>query len=132
MNKDAILATISVPTSFTNQRVSDLLCSAIEGGSDYWIDSLKRVGVPSFQKGGPQFLSEVPFVEGGALAVTCENPNAEGDMTVQITPSVMAAGLQLLADKYPKHFRDFVDENDDADTADVWLQLCMFGEVVFS
>jgi hypothetical protein len=40
-------------------------------------------------------------------------------------------GLQLMADKYPRHFADFVGENEDASTGDVFLQLCLFGELVY-
>ena len=29
------------------------------------------------------------------------------------------------------HWRNFINENDDAETADVWFQLAVFGEVVY-
>jgi hypothetical protein len=43
----------------------------------------------------------------------------------------MVRGLQLMADKYPNHFADFMQENDDATTSDVFLQLSVFGELIF-
>jgi hypothetical protein len=39
--------------------------------------------------------------------------------------------LALMAEKEPRHFGDFMGENDDATTSDVFLQLCLFGEVVY-
>jgi hypothetical protein len=45
--------------------------------------------------------------------------------------SEIEKGLSLMAEAYSKHFSDFIEENDDADTADTFLQLCLFGEVVF-
>ena len=39
--------------------------------------------------------------------------------------------LDLMAEKYPRHYKDFVDENEDADTGDVFIQLFVFGEVIY-
>ena len=43
----------------------------------------------------------------------------------------MRHGLHLMSVKYPNHFADVMDENDDADTGDVFLQLSLYGEIVF-
>jgi hypothetical protein len=43
----------------------------------------------------------------------------------------LAKGLQTMAEKYPRHFADFVAENDDADTGDVFLQCVVLGDVVY-
>jgi hypothetical protein len=42
-------------------------------------------------------------------------------------------GKELLAtdERYSHHYADVLNENDDADTGDVFLQLCLFGEVVY-
>jgi hypothetical protein len=36
-----------------------------------------------------------------------------------------------MRDQYPRHFADLVGEDDDAITGDVWLQLAVFGEVIY-
>jgi hypothetical protein len=41
-------------------------------------------------------------------------------------------GLKVMAEKYPHHWQDFVSENDDAITGDVFLQCCLFGEIVYA
>jgi hypothetical protein len=41
------------------------------------------------------------------------------------------SGLQVMADKYPKHFADFMSEEDDCVTADVFLQCCLFGDIIY-
>ena len=33
--------------------------------------------------------------------------------------------------EYPSHYADLVEENDDAETGDIWLQLAVFGEVIY-
>jgi hypothetical protein len=33
--------------------------------------------------------------------------------------------------EYPYHYADLVEGNDDAETGDVWLQLAVFGELIY-
>ena len=40
-------------------------------------------------------------------------------------------GLRLMKKEYPHHYADLVEENDDAITGDVWLQLAVFGELIY-
>ena len=40
-------------------------------------------------------------------------------------------GLTIMAKKYPKHFADFLKDDADGDTGDVFLQCCVFGEVIY-
>lgn len=40
-------------------------------------------------------------------------------------------GIQVMADKYPKHFSNFMNENDDAETGDIFVQCCLFGKIVY-
>lgn len=49
----------------------------------------------------------------------------------RITIADVRNGLKLMRDKYPYHFADLVSENDDLYTGDVWLQLAVFGEVIY-
>jgi hypothetical protein len=36
-----------------------------------------------------------------------------------------------MRDQYPRHYADLVEENDDAITGDVFLQLAVFGELIY-
>ena len=40
-------------------------------------------------------------------------------------------GLAIMADKYPKHMNDMINENFDAITGDVLLQCIVFGDVIY-
>lgn len=40
-------------------------------------------------------------------------------------------GVEVMQKKYPRHFADWLSQNDDATTADVYLQCCLFGEAIF-
>ena len=48
-----------------------------------------------------------------------------------LTPEKIANGLRLLATEYPKHFGWFVDSDEDADTGDFFLQLALFGKIIY-
>lgn len=48
-----------------------------------------------------------------------------------ITLEDVKKGLELMRDQYPRHWADLVEEQDDAITGDVWLQLAVFGEVIY-
>jgi hypothetical protein len=48
-----------------------------------------------------------------------------------ITIAEVKKGLELMRDEYPSHYADLVEEQDDAITGDVWLQLATFGELIY-
>ncbi len=48
-----------------------------------------------------------------------------------LTLGKIKKGLTIMAKKYPKHFASILEENTDADTADVLLQCALFGELIY-
>jgi len=40
-------------------------------------------------------------------------------------------GLSLMAEKYSEDFANFLSQNDDANTSDIFLQLALYAEVIF-
>lgn len=139
--QDAVaFASIKARWTITTKQVRSLLCSALEGGSNYWIANIKRSLAPdesiaNFREGGkyqepndywhPDQI--IPTVEGCYLLVT-----ADDDKEYRLGLAELKKGLQLMAEKQPNHWRDFITENDDAITGNVFLQMCLFGEVVYS
>ena len=113
------------------ERVSDLLCDAFEGGSNYWY-LLQDYKLPPGKKGKDFKFPhiEVPLFEGGSVIVDAPGDKEHSGKLLNL--EAIQKGLQLLHDLYCNHFNDLLTDNDDADTGDVFLQLCLFGEVVFS
>ena len=101
---------IKIPTD----RISDLLINAINGGINYWCSECSSNEDVSKLKSEPDTFTEDE--EGKVHTLTYEK---------------MIAGLRLMAEKYPGHFGDFMSHNDDASTADVFIQLCLFKDVVY-
>jgi len=129
--------------------VANLLVTAIEGGSNYWyyiVEYNKPEGVdtsPDWNWAGdkdpaPSYI-RYAMTEGYSITIADMEENDELDpddestwgTTYKLDLKAMEAGLQIMAEKYYRHFKDFIEENYDAETADVFLQCCCFGEAVY-
>jgi hypothetical protein len=145
--------TVTVKQEIPLKRIQDLLCCAFEGGSNYWytiVEFVKPAELKVRTEEGEIFRHlDYPVNEGGAVVVgdreewypyRMEKERAEHlkesfdkpePKKYRLDLEAIDRGLQLMADKYPRHFADFVGENEDASTGDVFLQLCLFGELVY-
>ena len=119
--------TINIPL----RRIADLLCTAFEGGVGYWC-TIVGYDEPANSK---KFLDEDRIYKyadyplcGGA--VHCEITETEGEQK-RLDGTAIIEGLKIMAEKYPRHFSNFISENEDAETGDVFLQCCLLGEVEF-
>jgi len=135
--------TTEKPTSFKittqvdvpMQRVADLLCCAFEGGSNYWCHIKVKKAPEQFTfrympdlSDKPTSYTDYPTNRGGYLIVgDVEEEQEDGLLDL----GTIRFGLQTMADRYPRHWQDFIDDNEDAATGDVFLQCCLWGEVVF-
>lgn len=152
---------MKVEIEMPEERIQDLLCNALEGGSNYWYlieryhypnkcPKCGRVTLDSYCKGtgkhmkfheetatvkatkedlGIEFAHiELPFRGGWIEFSDLEDEEAEHK---NLTLEAIQRGVKILAEKYPRHFGDWIGENDDAITGDVFLQCCLFGEVIY-
>lgn len=122
----------TVKQTVSDERVKDLVITAFEGGSNYWYLILGYEG----DTAGVEFKHcDMPFKEGGAVIVCDKHEEYEvGEENVKrhkLNRESIQRGLEVMAEKYPRHMADFLKEQDDADTGDVFLQCCLFGEVIF-
>lgn len=126
---------VNVKHEISLERISSLLCSAFEGGSNYWyqIDKFIKPKNLSFRTDEDQIFRHLdyPLNEGGALIIS----DIEGDLNEppwkRLDLDAIKKGLQIMAEKYPRHMGDFLNDNDDADTGDVFLQCCLFGDAIY-
>lgn len=115
--KDDVI-NVTVPVDIPKERIISLFITACEGGSNYWCKELTP-------KGSEDMDAYEAMLEGFVLIDGYENKKHN------VTPKKIREALILMATKYPEHFADMLSENDDADTADVFLQLCTFKELVY-
>ena len=110
-------------TKVTRERISDLLCNAFEGGSNYWVGQLKIL---------EEGLTDSKYAHDQiAYGATVKLYDDEAETTYIIGAAQVQRGLARLAEDYTHHWIDFINENDDATTGDVFLQCIVFGEVIY-
>ena len=133
---------ITTTHEITPRRIADLMVTAIEGGIGYWCSGVKlrSAGDVNFDRvhKGPWYDNPEVY-ENPELKI--EVIEAEGsDGTENVTHTIglkeMEKGFVLLQTFGADHckgycWRDFLNDNEDAITADVWLQLATFGELVY-
>jgi hypothetical protein len=134
--KSANTIVVNAPVEISHRRIGYLLCSAFEGGSNYWYEIQEFIKPPGFhfQLDKDQVFRHIdyPLNEGGALVIGIKDDfEDETDETWRLDTASLTKGLVTMAQKYPRHWGDFIQENDDAETADVFLQCCLFGEIVY-
>lgn len=104
---------ISVP----EKRIVDMFISACEGGSNYWCSKVTPIG-----KSKDAYKAMLK----GFKAV-----DNDSKKTYVVDPVMIDKALTIMAQKHGRHFSDLLAENDDAITADVFFQLCVFGDVIY-
>jgi hypothetical protein len=72
---------------------------------------------------------EYPLLPGGAVTFQA-GPDAPVTECVLNLDSINR-GFNVMSTKYPHLLADILKDDDDATTADVFLQCCVFGELVY-
>lgn len=133
---------IKVNQKIPLSRISDMLVNAFEGGSNYWYMIEKKTAPKTWDyldemrpRNGKHWIQEYPLNERGEIIITSQEEESDTKgrkIGHRLNLHTIQQGLQIMADKFPKHFGDFMSEDDDADTADVFLQCCLFKDVIYS
>jgi len=140
-----ILATISVPMEISEEKISNLLCSAFDGGygSVYYWAGIQGYEYPEGRtKDSFEYRSMEVVLAGGKMFLFDANEdesNKKYDAAKKekwtLTREKLIKGLQVMAalekGKGGHHFPNIINDNDDAETADVYVQCCLFGEIVY-
>ena len=137
--------TVTTTVEITDERIRGLLCCAFEGGIAYWGTVSKYryaegTDPKQYLEGGCFQVEEywpryclLPLLDGCGVLV--DNDDAHGPKDgVWLDRAAIQRGLDLMASNKPglaHHWHNFMTENDDAETGDVFLQLCLYGEVIF-
>lgn len=144
-----------MPVPFSKQTMADLLTAAWEGGSNHWVESVKYVppegmsikelrhlawdAAPpedrkSWESEGPDgrwpLYAFLPFLPPSVAWKIAFVEDGE-EVPVYLTPKNMRGAASKLLEKNPKIFSQIKSEDWDAGSADAWLQMALFDEVVY-
>jgi len=126
---------IEIKYEVSMDTIASLLCCAFEGGSNYWyfIENCKAPKTLSYKMDGPDGTTfphiDYPLNEGGELEILdMENKKK----SYKLNLAIIKKGWKVFAEKYPWHFANAIVEcHADAETGDVFLQCCLFGELIY-
>lgn len=124
---------ILIEAELTDEFFSDVLTTAFEGGSNYWIDHITITTIPPRTKPKEMPTTEwagVAINSGGSIRITSTE-----DDTI-LTKWALAKGVTLWAKQFPRNIL-FSDgnrldaSNIDASDADCILQYAVFEKLIF-
>lgn len=107
--------TISIRSHIKLEDIESLLDSASRGSS-YWCEN------------------DLGYESNVKLAVSDKGytlEDIEEENTHILDIKKIKKGLTVMAKKEPRHFADFISEDYDQTTGDVFLQCCLFGKVIY-
>ena len=132
-----VTTTTTTPVEINSDLIRDSLCLAFEGGSNYWYAELDKGAPPTEDISSACQIYKDSWVYswptcGGSVTLTdFVEGDTGGPLPLTLDGQAIARGLQSMADKYPRHLHDLLAEDGDAETGDVFLQCCLFGEIVY-
>tara|TARA_B100000614_G_scaffold262909_1_gene300671 strand:+ start:170716 stop:171204 length:489 start_codon:yes stop_codon:yes gene_type:complete len=161
MSETQTQASITVPMNnqFPIQRITDLMVGAFEQSCGYWAQNARHELPEGFDMeawreangftdrwshGGKDYQTSdfylAPFVGGVIIfdEITEERTGETEERRLDL--AAIQSGLALMAAGGPenkrwgcgaRHYADWIAENDDAETADVFLQACVLGDIVY-
>jgi hypothetical protein len=142
-----------VPLALSKKDMADLLTTAWEGGSNYWVevaeyippkgmtmDALHALAwehLPDEEREfwkkpqGVPLYAMLPYLPPSIKWKVKFVPNEGGDIKY-LTPQNMREAISTLSKKDYDHIvKNIKDENYDAGDADAWLQAALFGDVIY-
>lgn len=117
----------------TKEDIIDLFVTALEGGSNYWyylptIPSAVRDIMNEKNMATSEAIGEY-VLRGGSIQVNDAEEEEEVLGTVDMDSLLDA--IQKLKEDYPNNYYNIIDEEYDAEDADIFFQLATMGDVVF-
>lgn len=128
------MITLEIKHEFTPKQISDLLCSALEGGSNYWAEIVGKVepknwnNTPEVEERKFTHIS-YPMNEGGELHI--KDIEEENGKILILNIYKIKTGLKRMAKKYPKQFQNIIEDNYDANDADIFFQFAVLGDCIY-
>lgn len=129
---------VQVPVELNDEFFEDVVCTMLEGGSNYWVDTID-INHPEGKRpsGTPVSTWAADALnKGGSITIY---PIEEEDGITTIKRENLVFGVKQLIEEHPDwvavtydHKANHIDfGNMDADDADAILQYAVFGDLIF-
>jgi len=116
----------------SKENLYDLINTALEGGSNYWyhIEHLPSSLIYDIEATGKPFADAVTDYVFDGNSINFYDAE-DDDFLGSLTMDNILDAISILKKDYPNYYDDIIDDNWDAETADVFLQLAVLGEITF-
>jgi len=125
---------MTIPLNITKEQIADQLCTALEGGSNYWymLGDVDRIYFDKSLTLVDNLVRSFLVDKEYELNVyDIESDEDEPDLLGKVTYKSIGNAFTLMGAHYPKQLANIISGDYDADDADVWFQLATMGEVVY-
>ena len=112
----------------------DTIRTALEGGSNYWMDYEVKKGIPKrddMPNKAPSERIAYGLWHNKDSEVAIWDAEEEGELLGTLTYDSVREGVQLACKDYMKEINMMISEDYDAWTADTLFQVLVMGEVTF-
>jgi hypothetical protein len=127
---------MEITFNISDEAISDQLCTALEGGSNYWY-LLGNIDRTHFVKGdmladnlARSLMTDknykLPIYDIESFEV-----DSDPELLGHVTYDSMAKAFSIMSKDYPIQLNNILTGNYDADDSDVWFQLTVMGEVIY-
>lgn len=127
---------MTIKFNISEEAISDQLCTALEGGSNYWY-YLGDIDRTHFIK-GQTFVDNLTrsfFADKNYKLPVYDIESAEEfedmDKLGDVTYDSIGKAFSIMAKDYPQQLGNILTGRYDSDDSDVWFQLATMGEVVY-
>ena len=127
---------MEITFNITEEQLTDQLCTALEGGSNYWyylgdIDRTHFInGHTTVDNLIRSFLADKDY-KLPVYDIESAEEFEEMDKLGDVTYDSMANAFSIMALEYPNQLSNIITGIYDADDSDIWFQIATMGEVVF-
>jgi len=143
VNKE--LFKVKIEHEVTPQQICNLLVTAFDGYfTKQWLacEEVHMPRVPDWSWCSEEEREEWEAVRKIYVAAMCggtvsfidrvenDDPDESPNLLIMDKHSLIR-GLKIMAEKYPRHFQDFIREKDDAITGDIYVQCCLLDEAPY-
>tara|TARA_R100001086_G_C11623512_1_gene199520 strand:- start:74 stop:433 length:360 start_codon:yes stop_codon:yes gene_type:complete len=118
---------MKVTIDINEQILEDILITAIESGIGYWANKVRPGNLSVINGEGIPYYAHVTH-EHWEIKIY---DKYEKNSPYTLTKKKLQSGLAIMAECYPRHFANLDTGNFDSTTADVFIQCCLFGELVY-
>jgi hypothetical protein len=125
---------MTIPLNITKEQIADQLCTALEGGSNYWymLGDVDRIYFDKSLTLVDNLVRSLLVDKEYELNVyDIESDEDEPELLGKVTYKSIGNAFTLMGAHYPKQLANIISGDYDADDSDVWFQLATMGEVVF-